>query len=331
MLVAVAAAAALHLLLLAIGYGTALWLGWGKGSGAFRYRPFEITLQKNTEEDKDEDRHRQVVSIPPPEREERPDEAKYSSEFDSKVKRETRARHRGLTALLSNRSAREMSRQGPTGRGSKGAKTDVPKTHKQVERNITQGRTLLSMRESKQPGQDVQQRDKGGQLKSGPKTKKRLTMADLRPSSKALSKAIGAAFPDALTNVPEGQKTLLNTKRWRFASFFNRVKAAVAQRWNPGAVYRRNDPTGNVYGFKTRLTVLKIWLYPDGRLKKVVLRRPCGLGFLDDEAIRAFKAAAPFPNPPKRLVNKKTNLITFSFGFIFEIIRGPVFRIFRYR
>ena len=45
---------------------------------------------------------------------------------------------------------------------------------------------------------------------------------------------------------------------------------------------------------------------------------PSGVGDLDDEAIRAFHAAAPFPNPPKELVGRD-NLITFGFSFFFEI------------
>jgi TonB family protein len=326
-------AVVLHVGLLALGHTTAVLLGWGKGSGGFKYRPFELTLQKTSEDEDPVSHPRQVVSIPPPEREEKPIKAKYSSEFDSRVKTETKARHRKAARVLTNRSARQIQKKGPSGLGSKGGRSDVRKTHRDVERSVTKGRTLLSMRESKRPGDDVEPLQPKGNLKAGGKKqqKKQLTMSDLRPSNKILSKAIGAAFPDALPGVREGDKTLLNTKRWRFASFFNRVKAAVAQHWNPAGVYRRHDPTGNVYGFKSRLTVLKVWLYPDGRLKRILLQHPCGLSFLDNEAVRAFRAAAPFPNPPRRLVDKQTNLIHFSFGFIFEIIRGPVFRIFRYR
>ena len=44
---------------------------------------------------------------------------------------------------------------------------------------------------------------------------------------------------------------------------------------------------------------------------------PSGVSELDDEAVRAFHAAAPFPNPPEGLV--KDDLITFAFAFYFEI------------
>ena len=55
-----------------------------------------------------------------------------------------------------------------------------------------------------------------------------------------------------------------------------------------------------------------------GELSKIVVTTPCGVTDLDDEAVRAFHAAAPFPNPPEGLV-AKDNLITFAFSFYFEI------------
>ncbi|MND02698.1 hypothetical protein D3C83_221770 [compost metagenome] len=39
---------------------------------------------------------------------------------------------------------------------------------------------------------------------------------------------------------------------------------------------------------------------------------------LDDEAIRAFEVAMPFPNPPQALFDGDDN-VTFDFGFHFEI------------
>ena len=45
---------------------------------------------------------------------------------------------------------------------------------------------------------------------------------------------------------------------------------------------------------------------------------PCGVDVLDDEAVRAFEAAGPFPNPPDGLV-QSDGLITFEFSFHFEI------------
>jgi len=126
----------------------------------------------------------------------------------------------------------------------------------------------------------------------------------------------------------EGEETQLNSRQWLYAAFFNRVKRAVSQHWDPAPTYQRRDPRGNVYGVKDRLTVLSITLKPDGTLVNARVLRTCGLDFLDQEAIRAFKAAQPFPNPPKGLVDPN-GAIRFRFSFFVYNSHRARFSIFR--
>ena len=72
-----------------------------------------------------------------------------------------------------------------------------------------------------------------------------------------------------------------------------------------------------MHGFKTRVTEVRVSLSTTGAVAKVVVTSPSGVGELDDEAVRAFRAAAPFPNPPEGLV--KDGQIVFAFSFFFEI------------
>ena len=97
------------------------------------------------------------------------------------------------------------------------------------------------------------------------------------------------------------------------------MKRQVAQNWHPDEVYLERDPNGNVYGTRDRLTILKVSLKPDGQVAKIYVIKQSGVDFLDDEAVRAFRQAQPFPNPPSGLVDGHSNLITFRFGFHFEI------------
>jgi TonB family protein len=141
---------------------------------------------------------------------------------------------------------------------------------------------------------------------------------NLKPTQDVLERALGGGNVDHMDDVDNGDETALNSKRWIYASFFNRLKRQVAQNWDPGSVWRRIDPTGQVNGYKTRVTEVRVSLSPNGALAKIVVTSPSGVGDLDDEAVRAFHAAAPFPNPPKDLV-AKDDLITFAFSFYFEI------------
>jgi len=140
---------------------------------------------------------------------------------------------------------------------------------------------------------------------------------NLKPTPEMLERAVGGGSVDHLEDVDNGNETALSAKRWVYASFFNRLKRQVAQNWNPAQVWRRTDPNGTVNGFKTRVTEVRVSLAANGSLSKVVVTNPSGVGDLDDEAVRSFHAAAPFPNPPDGLV--KDGMITFAFAFYFEI------------
>jgi TonB family protein len=141
---------------------------------------------------------------------------------------------------------------------------------------------------------------------------------NLKPTNDVLERALGGGNVDHLDDVDNGDETALSAKRWVYASFFNRLKRQVAQNWDPASVWRRSDPTGQVYGFKTRVTEVRVSLSNKGELNRIVVTAPSGVSDLDDEAVRAFHAAAPFPNPPKELAGAD-NLITFAFSFYFEI------------
>jgi TonB family protein len=141
---------------------------------------------------------------------------------------------------------------------------------------------------------------------------------NLKPTEEVLERVMGGGSVDHLEDVDNGDETSLSAKRWVYASFFNRLKRQVAQNWDPNSVWRRTDPTGTVYGTKTRVTEVRVSLSPKGALAKIVVVTPSGSVELDDEAVRAFRVAAPFPNPPDGLV-QKDNLITFGFSFYFQL------------
>ncbi len=294
-------------------------------------------LKKEEEKQREEEKQLrgQVVDIPRPAEEQRPDSARFLSEYDAKVARETKAPPRPYKP-----GSVVPSRPVPT----PPAPQPTPREQQRLERKLMK----LAMRAQPAiPRSELQRSEAGEQhapLERRPRPAvegaaeqqaqeeqrpRRLTLGDLRLDEQELMRAMGTRVNDYLKDVEDGEQTLLNSRRWRFASFFNRVKRQVAQNWHPDRVYRRRDPTGNVYGFRDRLTVLRVQLSPTGTLEDVFLERASGVGFLDDEAISAFRAASPFPNPPTGLVDRETGQISFRFGFMFEISRKPSLRLFR--
>lgn len=149
----------------------------------------------------------------------------------------------------------------------------------------------------------------------------------LFPDRAELAEIAGGPAPDHVDGVEEGDGTFLNTREWKYASFFNRVKRNVSENWDPVTELRKRDPTGQVYAYKDRHTLLSVTLGPDGRIRDVWVQRSSGLDFLDREAVAAFERAQPFPNPPRGLFDE-SGAVQFQFGFYLELGR-PAFRLFR--
>ncbi len=123
----------------------------------------------------------------------------------------------------------------------------------------------------------------------------------------------GGAPNDDLSNVDEGDGTFLNTREWKYAAFFNRVKQAVSARWDPLGRLRAHELRNRQLGFSDRTTVVNVSLGLDGAMKEVFVAQSSGLDPLDAEAVKAFEKAQPFPNPPTALA--EGGLIRFTFGF----------------
>jgi TonB family protein len=303
----------------------------------------------------------QVVDVAPGNEQEAPD-AKYLAERDNKVEKETRAREQTpfyrnampqRTARKSSEGEGESTEAAPhlAGNGGLGAderplqqgaqkpafeipdvrpkqeialKTDPDSPGPGMEvANRPESRAVEgnSKRLRLQPGTDTGEEGSQGHLGSPGTTR-------LMPSQAVLDEIVGAAPNDHLRDMEEGDGTFLNTREWKYASFFNRVKQSVGMHWEPGTVMGRRDPSGSIYGGRDRYTLLNVTLDERGHLAEVRIEKSCGLDFLDLEAIESFRRAQPFPNPPPGLLEEDSK-VRFSFGFFLEMGGGPRMRLFR--
>lgn len=122
----------------------------------------------------------------------------------------------------------------------------------------------------------------------------------------------------------EGEETSLNTIEFKYASFFNRVKREIAANWNPLDILKSQDPTGKLYMFKARKTILLVTLDKEGYIIKISVTQSSNVDFLDEEAINSLKRCIQFVNPPKGLI--KNGKIEFYFGYVVSYsFRGRIF------
>lgn len=158
--------------------------------------------------------------------------------------------------------------------------------------------------------------------KNDPLGLKLIPRADHAQASKHQQKTL--TLGEHVPGVAEGDHTELNAWVWRHATFFNRIKAQIGQVWAPNAQIARFDPQGALLGQQDRVTVMSVTIDPEGKLKAAVVANSSGVAYLDEEAERAFRKAAPFPFPPKDLFDNPDGF-TFHFAFHLQLNRGMKF------
>ncbi len=299
----------------------------------------------------------QVVEIPPPPREERPENAKRVSDYDSKVEREQVSRLKKPPSQRVVKADRELISPGqdpdgttrdavrkkpkvkprPDVRGpgekkhaSKKAGPDAPgqptprKVVERPQKPLPRGDGLFRHTPDKRPAPELAQGG-GGEIGGAP------TPDDYRallPSLGLQDRARSDGSIDHIPDVDQGERTFLNTRDYKFAWFFNRVKRDVQKRWRAVDAHRRHDPYGRVFGVRDRLTVVDVTLNDDGSLDDIYVAKDSGVAFLDQVALQAFRDAQPFPNPPAAL-RGDDGRIRFRFAFFLEINNRGM-RMFRY-
>lgn len=298
----------------------------------------------------------QVVDIAKPEKEQAPDKADYLSSYDSTVKKQTRSKKTMPTDQVAPQFDKGQMKAPSGPIGSSEEKLVIGQEEKAgLQGNAGSARQFMIPEQKPQAPSALPSTydPQGAPLPGGKLFKEglrgnadRLAMifrpnqtgqegVDARPGGVNIPKSLmpdfgltfrdgGAPMNDHLKGVEEGDGTWLNTKAFKYASFFNRVKLKIAQRWHPDEAQQHYDPTNSIYGTQNRYTVISIELNgQDGRLNTAEVQRSSGVDFLDREALSAVQLAAPFPNPPKGLA-EDDGKITFPFGFYFELSRAGV-------
>lgn len=106
-------------------------------------------------------------------------------------------------------------------------------------------------------------------------------------------------------NVQEDLITKLNTKEYKYYGYYHRIKNQLNQWWQPKVrekVTKMVNQGRTIASEENKTTRLVIILDTEGALIKVQVLAESGVRDLDDAAIEAFRSAAPFPNPPKGII-----------------------------
>ena len=293
----------------------------GSSSPGHRLKP----EKKEVEKKKEKLPEGQVVDVARPEIEKKPEKSRFLSKFNSSVKKETRSdfdknitlRDKKLRKKLSEKSTDinlEDSSQIITGPDNKTLSQSIKQVKKGYLKgldgnngNYTKGkRKAVSGVLNAKNKKDIE----GNETIGGHSIPKKFL-----PYLNGNDTYLASPSNDYLEKIEKGDKTELNTKKFIYAAYFNKIKQAISKHWTPNYVMMINDPRRHIYGNSNRYTKLKVMLSKNGTINKISVMTSSGIDFLDREAINAFKMAAPFQKPPETLLNEKEEL-EIQFGFM---------------
>ncbi len=223
---------------------------------------------------------------------EKPEDSKFLSAFDQKVIKQTVAAETG-----------KFTNEAKGGAPDEGVKDGEKKKELETERSKA---------------------DKNAQREPGelPALKDLTPKFSLSPGPKGPTDENGdpSKTDDHIENVNTGMQTMLSTREFVYYAYYNRIKEALRQHWEPNVrekvkiIYRQGRTIASA---KDRVTQVVVTLNPSGELVKVEVLTQSGVMDLDSAAVEAFRQAAPFPNPPKGMV-ESDGTIKIRWDFVLE-------------
>jgi len=223
---------------------------------------------------------------------ETPEDSRFLSAFNQKVVKQTRAER--------NAAFNNTAQGGQPDEGFKDGEKDQEVMVEKVERNKRQ----------KEAGELPELKDLAPKYALTPGPKAPAMDENGNPS----------ATDDHLKDVQSGLQTLLSTREFVYYAYYARIKDSLRQHWEPNVrekvkiIYRQGR---NIASAQDRVTQVMVTLNKNGELVKVEVLTQSGVEALDGAAVEAFRQAAPFPNPPKGMV-ESDGTVKIRWDFVLE-------------
>ena len=226
-----------------------------------------------------------------------PEDTAYLSRHNQRVAVETKARNHG-----------EFKNSAGGAQNAKATKRSGKKKSPKKARKLAKGKGALPTLADLTPDFDWGESDKSG---DGQETLGR------NPAAKDVSRS-----NDYLEDVEEtGIQTILNTREFKYYSYFTRIRNQLRQNWEKKirekvkTMLRQGRSIASTS--EDRITKVIIILDSGGILQKVQVIERSGVRDLDEAAVEAFRAAAPFPNPPEGMI-EKDGTVKIPWDFVLE-------------
>lgn len=239
---------------------------------------------------------------------ETPEDARFLSRHNQVVKKQTVAQNRGDFQNKQSKETKTGTDEGETKAPSKGLdlkpRFDIVKSVQDrmdkeaaFEKAAEDG--TFPLRQQKAAAENMKKAEGGNAASKG---------ADVSQSL------------DYIKDLDAGLETLLSTKEFVYYSYFNRIRTQLNQYWSDkvrqklSEMYKKGR---RIASSDDKVTKCLITLDNTGKLIRVQIIGDSGVRELDEAAVEAFRSAAPFPNPPKGMMDDDGN-IKIRWDFILE-------------
>lgn len=221
---------------------------------------------------------------------EAPENARFLSAKNQKVEKETIAAQRGE---FQNIKKAATAKAGQKGTGADKSAKLSEETKKQIAKDLFKGFDAS----------EALERQKIADSGTGSGSEKGTGSGAENANDKG---ADSSQSNDYIKGVEVGLETVLNTREFKYYSYYNRIRKQLSQHWE-GRVREKlsklfKEGRAPAATNQDRITKLMITLNDRGTLVRVQVLSDSGVQDLDEAAIEAFRAAAPFPNPPKGII-----------------------------
>ena len=224
----------------------------------------------------------QVVDIPEPTEQERPEEAEYLAEYDNNVDVESRSvNFRVNPEVLADVYSEEAQLQ----------EQDIP----DLDQTEPSSGAIV--------GNNRFDPDEHGEMAALPSPYAQTNLDGLEqpaPGGSRVAQLAGSPGND-LVQEENSDALRLKTQTLPGAGYINRIKRLVSYYWSQNL---DNLPDSVIFAKPQYTTVVDVVLDGNGAVETVTVQLASGSAPLDNAVLKAFEVAGPFPNPPSQLIGE---------------------------
>ena len=219
------------------------------------------------------------------------------------------------------RVPRETVSKNPTSINEESFLEDISK-NQSTQKTSKQEKTFNSQKEGLLPDLSVADLIPKTDWNQYMNVKKIDTQQRLSENTTDLRKQVSLGFQpnDYLKDIENGKQTLLNTRAFKFYTYYNRIKQQVQASWK--SMIKKEvqklllQQRENILEIEQRTSLL-ITLDRSGALVSIQILKKSHIAVLDHIAVKSFQLTAPFPHPPKSLIGEK-KFLQIRWDFILE-------------